>query len=81
MIFTAANPLMPAAFDVVWLLVLVVYAAVVAGAAVSLWRTRHGISPTALTLWTAAVVILPLLGGLAWLLLGRQARRRDLAAT
>lgn len=49
----------------------------VAGAAlalVSIWRGRsHSVKAKAI--WTAIVVLVPLLGALAWFLLGRERRR------
>ena len=62
------NPLVPGLPDVlVAILAFVLFAAWFA-AFVTLWQARARMSPGALMVWTAIVVALNWLGGLAWLL-------------
>lgn len=57
-----------------WLIVVAVLLDVLALA--SIWTGRHH-SRKAKILWTALVVVLPVLGALGWFLLGRERRRRS----
>lgn len=74
------NPQMPVGFELAWAIVVAVYLVVVAVAVTSLWRSRDRLSPTSLVLWALAIVVLPLTGGVAWLLVGRQMTRRRVAS-
>ncbi len=67
------NPLMPAAYDLVWSAVALVAFGLVVWAVVSLSRrARHLPSRVVLT-WALVIVVVPVLGPVAWLAAGRRA--------
>ncbi len=68
-----SNPVIPAAYDIVWTVVMVVYLAFVIVALVSLSRTAPRLSSWLALAWAALVVMVPVLGALAWLTIGRRA--------
>uniref|UniRef100_UPI003F50B0C4 PLDc N-terminal domain-containing protein n=1 Tax=Agrococcus chionoecetis TaxID=3153752 RepID=UPI003F50B0C4 len=73
MIAAAANPLLPAGYDLLWTAVLVVTLALLATA---LWQALRSPahSGTEQLLWALLIVAAPVLGALAWFALGRQRR-------
>lgn len=69
----ANNPLVPAGYDIVWSLVAIVVVALVVAALVSLSRTAPRLSPGIALAWAALVLVVPVLGSVAWLAVGRRA--------
>ena len=67
------NPVIPAAYDVVWTAVLVAYLALIIVALVSLSRTAPRLSSWLAFAWAALIIAVPVLGALAWLAVGRRA--------
>lgn len=65
------NPLVPAAYDVVWTVVLVGVVALAVTAAGQVLRARSLSGGDELA-WLLAVVLLPVAGPLLWFLVGRQ---------
>lgn len=73
----AANPLIPAAYDIVWSVVAVAIFAVAVVALVSIWRSRSALTGTQVLVWTLLVVLLPALGAAAWFLAGHPRAQRS----
>lgn len=67
------DPLLPAGYDVVWTLVLVGLAALTVAA---LWQALRSKAHTGTQqlLWALVIVVAPVLGSLAWFVLGRPRR-------
>lgn len=75
-----ANPLIPAAYDIIWAGVTLLLLVVLVAALVSIARARKGLSAGHALAWTAIVIFVPLVGPLAWLFIGRRARTADTLA-
>ncbi|WP_072313026.1 PLDc N-terminal domain-containing protein [Agrococcus sp. Marseille-P2731] len=75
----AANPLLPAAYDVVWSLVVIVVVALAAAALWQILRARD-LSGTQVLLWVLIVIVAPVVGALGWFALGRPRRRANPSA-
>jgi len=69
------NPLAPAGYDVAWSLITVLVIALTILALVSLARAAKRLTTARGLLWAALVLLIPLLGPLAWLTVGRLAGR------
>lgn len=69
----AADPLMPTGYDVLWTVVLL---ATLALAGTALWQALRSSAHTGTQqlLWAVVIVVAPVLGALAWFVLGRHAR-------
>lgn len=77
------NPLLPAEYDIAWTVVLVLGLSVVVAAFVSLALSAPRMSPLAAVLWVAMVLLVPVVGAVAWLAVGRRTvprRPRDSTA-
>lgn len=69
----AANPLVPAGYDIVWSLVSLVVLALLVWALVSIARHGKTLTSGQALVWTLLVIFVPVLGPLAWLFIGRRA--------
>lgn len=67
------NPLLPAGYDVAWSAVTVLVIALTLVALVTLARSAGRLTPPQGLLWAALVLLVPLLGPIAWLSIGRRA--------
>jgi len=72
------NPLVPEIYDVVWVVAPVLALALLVVALVSFSRTAHR-SMTELFLWLAVILLAPVLGSIAWLLV-KSSRRKSPSA-
>ena len=77
----SANPLMPAAYDVVWSGVALALLALLVAALVSLSRSAKALTSTQALVWTLVAIFVPVLGPLAWLCIGRPSALAAAAAT
>lgn len=70
----AMNPLLPAGYDIAWTLVLV---SVLALTVTALWQALRSRAHTGgeQLLWALVIVVAPVLGSIAWFVLGRAPRR------
>lgn len=69
----AANPLLPAASDVVWSVVAVAMLVLAVVALVSIARGAKRLTAAQALGWTLLAVLVPVVGPLAWLFIGRRA--------
>ncbi|WAB81319.1 PLDc N-terminal domain-containing protein [Microcella daejeonensis] len=77
-----ANPMLPAGYDLLLTLVPIMMIALIAASLVSIARHSDGLSPLATAVWSAVVLLAPLLGPAAWVLIGRaQVRQSRLDVT
>ncbi|KTR09350.1 PLDc N-terminal domain-containing protein [Curtobacterium luteum] len=67
-----SNPLVPATYDLVWSVVAVITVALAVVASVSLSRAARRLSPWLAFAWAALIVLVPVLGAVAWLGVGRR---------
>ncbi|TDN45486.1 phospholipase D-like protein [Curtobacterium flaccumfaciens] len=67
------NPVIPQIYDVTWSVVAIASVALVVVALVSLSRTAPRLSPWLAVAWVALIVVVPILGAVAWLAIGRRA--------
>jgi hypothetical protein len=65
------NPLVPSAYDVVWGAVMIVPLVLAIIALVSLARSRASLTATQTMVWVLLILLIPLLGAIAWLVAGR----------
>ena len=65
------DPLVPSAYDVVWAMVMLAPLVLAVGALVSLGRSRAGLTATQTLVWVLLILLVPLLGAVAWLAAGR----------
>lgn len=68
----AVNPLLPAGYDVAWSVVMVAVVALWAVALVSLFRSAKRMTPGIGLVWALVVLLIPVLGSVAWLAVGRR---------
>ncbi|GAA5094712.1 hypothetical protein GCM10025760_26180 [Microbacterium yannicii] len=66
------NPLIPAGYDIVWSLAAAIVIALAIVALVTLARSGDRLTPTQGLLWAALVLLVPVLGPIAWLTTGRK---------
>ncbi|WP_292831849.1 PLDc N-terminal domain-containing protein [Microbacterium sp.] len=71
--FSAVNPLLPAAYDVAWTIVAVAASALTVIALVSLARAAKLLTAPPALVWVIIVLALPVVGAVAWLAVGRRA--------
>jgi hypothetical protein len=57
-----------------WIITLTILLDIIA--LVSIWRGSRRHSPPVKVIWTIVTILLPILGAIGWLLLGRERRRR-----
>jgi hypothetical protein len=65
------NPLVPSAYDAVWGAVMLVLFVLAIAALVSLARSRASLTATQTFAWVLLILLIPLLGAIAWLVAGR----------
>ncbi|QKJ19085.1 PLD nuclease N-terminal domain-containing protein [Microbacterium hominis] len=68
----AANPLIPAAYDLVWSGVAVLALALAVLSLVSIARSARALTPVPALGWTLLAIFVPVAGPLAWLVIGRR---------
>ena len=66
-----ANPLLPAGYDIVWSVIVVLGAALLVVALVSLARAAKHLTTTQSLCWTLITLLIPVVGPIAWLFIGR----------
>jgi uncharacterized membrane protein YhaH (DUF805 family) len=66
------NPLIPAGYDIAWSMITALVIALTIIALISLARTAKRLTPAHGLLWAALVLLVPVLGPLAWLAVGRR---------
>lgn len=66
------NPLIPAGYDIAGSVITVLVIALTILALVSLARAAKRLTPAQGLMWAALVLLIPLLGPLAWLAVGRR---------
>lgn len=69
------NPLVPAAYDIGWAVVALVAFALAVWAIVSLSRGAARLPSLTVVLWAVVILLVPVLGPVAWLAAGRRAGR------
>jgi uncharacterized membrane protein len=67
-----SNPLIPAGFDVAWTASAVIVLLLLVVALVSLARAARNLTPTQSLAWMLVAILIPVLGPLAWLFIGRR---------
>jgi len=71
----AADPLVPATYDLIWSGLVVVSLGLAVWAMVSLARRAGGLSVPIVLVWALVILLAPILGPIAWLAAGRRAGR------
>jgi len=66
-----ANPLLPVGYDIAWSVIAALGVALLVVALVSLARAAKHLTPTQSLLWTLIALVIPVVGPLAWLFVGR----------
>ncbi|TFB88352.1 PLDc_N domain-containing protein [Cryobacterium algoricola] len=66
------NPILPAGYDIVWATVSFLLLALVVVALVSLARAALCLTSTQALIWALTAIFVPVVGPLAWLLIGRR---------
>ncbi|WP_280763329.1 PLD nuclease N-terminal domain-containing protein [Prescottella agglutinans] len=69
------NPTLPLSFDIRATLIMLTYVVLTVAALISIFRIRHDRAGSKF-LWSALVIVLPLIGPAAWFLLGAPPLRR-----
>lgn len=67
----SANPLLPAGYDIAWTTAFLLILALTILALVSIARAAKRLTSTQAMMWTLLVVLVPVIGSLAWLAIGR----------
>jgi len=70
------NPLVPPAYDIVWSACAVVSVLLIVIAFVSLSRRASGLSPLVALTWSVLIIVVPVLGPVAWLAVGSRTAPR-----
>jgi hypothetical protein len=70
------NPLIPRVYDDVWSVVAVASLVLIVIAIVSLGRKASQLSPLLALAWAALILVVPVLGPVAWLAIGRRTAPR-----
>lgn len=65
MIIAAANPLLPAGYDVIWTIAIVLVASLAVVAMAQLVRAKH-VRGTEAAIWVLVILALPVVGPAAW---------------
>jgi uncharacterized membrane-anchored protein len=71
------NPLIPAGYDVAWSITTVLVIALTIVALVAQARSAKRLTPWQGLLWSALIVLVPVLGPIAWLSVGRRTAATD----
>jgi hypothetical protein len=66
------NPLIPPVYDIVWSVVAAASVVLIVIAIVSLSRKASQLSPVLALAWAALILVVPVLGPVAWLAVGRR---------
>lgn len=69
----ALNPLIPAAYDIAWTAVAVIVLTLMVLALVSIVRVSKNLTTTQSMVWALLAIFVPVLGPLAWFVIGRTA--------
>ncbi len=77
----SVNPIVPAPYDVVWTVSYVVGLALCVVALVSIARSAKYLRPPQALIWTLVAIVVPLVGPLAWLTIGRVSTSANSPAT
>ena len=75
------NPLLPSGYDIVWSIAVVLPCVLFVAAIATLVGARDRMAPLHLMIWTATIVVAPVVGALAWLLVGLPLSRRGARAS
>jgi uncharacterized membrane protein YhaH (DUF805 family) len=67
------NPLVPATYDIVWMIVTAVAFILMIVALVSIARASKRLSSALALIWTLVVLFVPVVGPVVWLAIGRRA--------
>ena len=67
------NPLVPATYDIVWMVVTVVAVILMIVALVSIARASKRLNSVLALIWTLVVLFVPVVGPAVWLAIGRRA--------
>jgi len=70
------NALIPPAYDISWAVVAVASLVLIVIAIVSLGRKASQLSPLLALAWAALILVVPVLGPVAWLAIGRRTAPR-----
>jgi uncharacterized membrane protein YhaH (DUF805 family) len=73
------NPLLPAAYDVTWSVVVIAVLLLMVVALISLSRTAKRITQAQALVWTLVAIFVPVVGPLSWLFIGRRAAKKTLS--
>jgi len=79
--FFSPNPLAPAGYDIAWSLILVIIAAAVIAALVSIYRHRSQMSGIEIAVWVAVCLFVSIVGPAAWFAIGGRRIRDERAPT
>ncbi|WP_106815823.1 PLDc N-terminal domain-containing protein [Microbacterium timonense] len=71
------NPLLPTGYDVTWSMLTAVAIALTVLALILLARSARRLTPSQGLLWTLVVLLVPVLGPIAWLTIGRRTAPAD----
>jgi hypothetical protein len=66
------NPVLPAAYDIVWSMVVIIGFVLMVIALVSISRAAKSLTTGQALIWSLVVVFLPVIGSLSWLFIGRR---------
>jgi hypothetical protein len=75
------NPLIPPVYDIVWSVVAAASVVLIVIAIVSLSRKASQLSPVLALAWAALILVVPVLGPVAWLAVGRRGLLQTRART
>ena len=67
------NPLIPAPYDIVWTIVTIAAFTLMIVALVSIARASKRLTPMLALIWTLVALFVPVVGPIAWLVIGRSA--------
>lgn len=69
------NPLIPAGYDIAWSVITAILIALTVVALISLMRSVKRLTGAQAMVWTLLIILIPLLGSVAWLAIGRRTLR------
>lgn len=73
------NPLLPAGYDIAWSVITALVIGLTVVALILLARSAKRLTPFRGMLWTLIVLLIPVLGPIAWLTIGRRANAADMS--
>ena len=74
---TTANPLLPATADIGWSIFVLAVVVLLVVSLISVGRRSSGLGALATAIWVVVVILLPVLGPLAWFVAGRRSVPRE----